>query len=165
MKKYLAAIKEWAGKFLTFKTNQIMRTRNTHANALAIQSLMVPDRLKRVVLVSAISISSVGTIDPKAQIDIAQVEEESCIHPFINYLENGVSPTERRESHKLEIKSKDYTILQDQLYRRNANGPWLKCLMENEVKVIVNEVHEGECKQELMSEDNQTGILLVDSVE
>lgn len=76
----------------------------------------------------AISKPNVGPLGLKGQ--VTQVKEKSWVSPFLNYLKNEALPTVKREAHKLQVKSK--------------NGPWLKCLTEEEAKVIISKIHEGE---------------------
>ena len=46
---------------------------------------------------------------------------------------------------KLRYKSAKYVLLDDQLYYKTVNGVLLKCLNQEEAKVLMGEVHEGIC--------------------
>ena len=45
----------------------------------------------------------------------------------------------------LKLKARNYFILDEFLYWKNANGLLLKCLPEVDVERIKHEFHEGEC--------------------
>ena len=46
---------------------------------------------------------------------------------------------------KLSYKSAKYVLLDDQLYYKIVDGVLLKCLNQEEAKVLMGEVHEGIC--------------------
>ena len=59
-----------------------------------------------------------------------------------NYLKN---PSQKVTS-KLRYKSTKYVLLDDQLYYKIVDGVFLKCLNQEEARVLMGEVHEGICK-------------------
>ena len=52
----------------------------------------------------------------------------------------------QRVSRKLRYKSIKYVLLDGDLYYRMIDGVLLKCLNEEESKVVMDEVHEGICR-------------------
>lgn len=58
-------------------------------------------------------------------------------------LENG------KQAHKLNIQVAQYTLVNDQLYRRSFGGPFLRCLNDTEAQYVLNELHEGICENHL----------------
>ena len=58
-----------------------------------------------------------------------------------NYLKNPSQKVTRR----LRYKSTKYVLLDDQLYYKTVDGVLLKCLNQEEAKVLMGEVHEGIC--------------------
>ena len=58
-----------------------------------------------------------------------------------DYLRN---PT-RKVTRKLRYKLTKYVLLDDQLYYKTIDGVLLKCLNQEEAKVLMGEVHEGIC--------------------
>ena len=46
---------------------------------------------------------------------------------------------------KLRYKSIKYVLLDDQLYYKTVDGMLLKCLNQEEAKVLMGEVHKGIC--------------------
>ena len=58
-----------------------------------------------------------------------------------DYLRNPSQKVTR----KLRYKSTKYVLLDDQLYYKIVDGVLLKCLNQEEAKVLMGEVHEGIC--------------------
>ena len=58
-----------------------------------------------------------------------------------DYLKNPSQKVTR----KLRYKSTKYVLLDDQLYYKTVDGVLLKCLNQEEPKVLMGEVHEGIC--------------------
>ena len=51
----------------------------------------------------------------------------------------------QKVTRKLRYKSAKYVLLDDQLYYKTVDGVLLKCLNQEEAKVLMGEVHEGIC--------------------
>ena len=51
----------------------------------------------------------------------------------------------QKVTRKLRYESTKYVLLDDQLYYKTVNGVLLKCLNQEEAKVLMGEVHEGIC--------------------
>ena len=60
---------------------------------------------------------------------------------IVDYLRNPSQKVTR----KLRYKSTKYVLLDDQLYYKTIDGALLKCLNQEEAKVLMGEVHEGIC--------------------
>ena len=60
---------------------------------------------------------------------------------IVDYLKNRSQKVTR----KLRYKSTKYVLLDDQLYYKTVNGVLLKCLNQEEAKVLMGEVHKGIC--------------------
>ena len=58
-----------------------------------------------------------------------------------NYLRNPSQKVTRKLRYKLD----KYVLLDDQLYYKIVDGVLLKCLNQEEAKVLMSEVHEGIC--------------------
>ena len=59
-----------------------------------------------------------------------------------DYLKNPSQKVTR----KLRYKSTKYVLLDDKLYYKIVDGVLLKCLNQEEIKVLMGEVHEGICE-------------------
>jgi len=61
---------------------------------------------------------------------------------IVDYLRNPTWKVTR----KLRYKSTKYVLLDNQLYYKTVDGVLLKCLNQEEAKVLMGEVHEGICR-------------------
>jgi hypothetical protein len=59
----------------------------------------------------------------------------------MNYLRNPSQKVPR----KLRYKSIEYVLLDEQLYYKMIDGVLLRCLSQEDAKVLMGEVHEGVC--------------------
>jgi hypothetical protein len=60
---------------------------------------------------------------------------------IINYLKKP----SQKVSRKLKYKSIKYVLLDEQLYYKTIDGVLLKCLSQEDAKVLMGEVHKGVC--------------------
>ena len=56
-----------------------------------------------------------------------------------------LSDPSRKVNHRIRLKALKYMLLDDQLYYRTLDGVLLKCLGEEEEKMLMGEIHEGAC--------------------
>ena len=69
------------------------------------------------------------------------VTDEDWRKDIIEYLKNPSQQVSRR----LRYKALKYVLLDDQLYHRTVDGVLLKCLNQEEAKVLMGEIQEGVC--------------------
>ena len=60
----------------------------------------------------------------------------------MNYLRNP----SQKVSRKLRYKSIKYVLLDEQLYYKTIDGVLLRCMSQEDAKVLMGEVHEGVCE-------------------
>ncbi|GKV37609.1 hypothetical protein SLEP1_g45619 [Rubroshorea leprosula] len=65
--------------------------------------------------------------------------------PLINYLQSGELPEDLSAAKLVKRKAARFTLLDNQLYKRAASMPLLRCLTPYEAEYAVREVHEGVC--------------------
>ena len=83
----------------------------------------------------------------------AQNQEANCLaqsasgyRVFQEVLSSETSNNRSQKvTRKLRYKSTKYVLLDDQLYYKTVDGVLLKCLNQEEAKVLIGEVHEGIC--------------------
>ena len=63
--------------------------------------------------------------------------------PIISFLQDGHLPQDIEEVRKVRKRATRFTILNDTLYKRGFSMPYLKCVDEEEVRYILEEIHEG----------------------
>ena len=62
---------------------------------------------------------------------------------IIKYLQTGDVPKDRKQTHKLCIQATCITLINDQLYKRSFEDPYLKCLSKPESKYVLIKLHDG----------------------
>jgi hypothetical protein len=65
--------------------------------------------------------------------------------PITLYLQGHYHPFDRKEAKRLKHRSRDFTIVEGQLYKKGISQPMLKCITEIEDLEIIREVHSGTC--------------------
>nr|XP_023881477.1 uncharacterized protein LOC111993881 [Quercus suber] len=70
----------------------------------------------------------------------------SWMTPIISFLQDGYLPQDVKETRKVRKRATRFTILNDTLYKRGFSMPCLKCVDEEEAKYILEETHEGVCR-------------------
>ena len=69
------------------------------------------------------------------------VADEDWRKGIIEYLKNPSQQVSRR----FRYKALKFVLLDDQLYHRTVDGVLLKCLNQEEAKVLMGKIHEGVC--------------------
>ena len=120
LKGYYDECQKLLKEFLHVSFQHIPRAQNQEANRLAQSALGY--RVFREVLSSE-------TSNDDWRVEIA------------DYLRNP----SQRVTRKLRYKSAQYVLLDDQLYYKIIDGVLLKCLNQEDARVLMGEVHEGVC--------------------
>ena len=63
--------------------------------------------------------------------------------PVYNYLTNGELPADEKEVSVSKRKACSYVLVENKLYRRGFSIPLLKCLEEDKVPDVLQEIHDG----------------------
>ena len=66
--------------------------------------------------------------------------------PIRLYLATRELPNDRGTTHKLQIQSPRFSMIDRQLYKRSLGGPYLMCLTPEQGQYILTELHEGICR-------------------
>jgi len=70
----------------------------------------------------------------------------SWMTTIIFFLQDRHLPQDTEEARKVKRRAARFTILNDTLYKRGFSMPYSKCVDEEEAKYILEEIHEGVCK-------------------
>ena len=65
---------------------------------------------------------------------------------IISFLQDGQLSQDVEKPRKVKKRAARFMILNDTLYKRGFSMPYLKCIDEEEAKYILEEIHEGVCK-------------------
>ncbi|KAL6313286.1 hypothetical protein AAG906_005601 [Vitis piasezkii] len=82
------------------------------------------------------------SITPKPVCNTSQAYSRWMLD-IIKYHQTREVSKDGKQAHKLCIQAAHFTLINDQLYKRSFEGPYLKCLSELEVKYVITELHEG----------------------
>ncbi|XP_050289702.1 uncharacterized protein LOC126727835 [Quercus robur] len=70
----------------------------------------------------------------------------SWMTPIVSFLQDEHFPQNTEEAKKIKKKVARFTILNDTLYKRGISMTYLECVDEEEAKYILEEIHEGICR-------------------
>jgi hypothetical protein len=65
--------------------------------------------------------------------------------PITLFLQGYFHPGDVNEAKRLKHRSRDFTLIEGQLYKKGISQPMLKCVIETEGLQILREVHSGTC--------------------
>ena len=65
--------------------------------------------------------------------------------PIMEYLTTGRLPEDRKDARKILYQALRYVIVDGTLYRCGHSLPLLRCVLPEEAKTILQEVHKGFC--------------------
>ena len=66
--------------------------------------------------------------------------------PIVSFLWDGHLLQDADKARKIRKRVARFTILNDVLYKRGFSMPYLKCVDDDEAKYILEEIHEGVCR-------------------
>jgi len=75
----------------------------------------------------------------------AVFEVLAWVKPFLRFLIEGTLPQEVAEAGRISRRSKAFTVINRQLYKRNISQVLQKCIEEEDGKALLLEIHEGTC--------------------
>jgi len=84
--------------------------------------------------------------------------------PIIKYLTGSFSPKSDEEAQAVRRRATKFTMVADKLYKMGRATPMLRCLGEEEIELVLIEVHEGVCGSLAGGEVTQGRLLLADNV-
>ena len=68
--------------------------------------------------------------------------ESNWMTRILSFLQDGRLPQDVEEVRKVRKRAARFTILNDNLYKRDFSMPYLKCVNKEEAKYILEEIHE-----------------------
>ncbi|XP_071740616.1 uncharacterized protein [Rutidosis leptorrhynchoides] len=141
MKKYMMKAKELKTNFDKFSITQIPRSKNNRADALSKLASSVFAHLSKNVLVEVVQCRSIDIME----VNSSSTQDTTWMDPIVEYLKNGTLPTDPNLARKIRIKSPQYSIKNDTLYKKGYLTPWLRCVQPDEAQYVLEEAHFGIC--------------------
>ncbi|KAM3004293.1 hypothetical protein FF2_034563 [Malus domestica] len=124
-------------KHFHYQITQISRAANNHANALARLASAVKDKIGRKIQVELLTAPSTMAAE------VCNLQQGDCwITPIYRFLAHGTLPNDKVQAKQIRYKATCYLIINDQLYKRGFNLPYLRCLTPVEDETILQEIHE-----------------------
>ena len=126
MTKYVGLINLRLGSFAAWRIEHVPRSSNEKADALATVAAFLPIKETILLLIyyqpeSSITtnrVNEVGAMDP------------SWMTPVVRYLSSGELPDNRAEALKNTVQATQFSLINNQLYKRSQGGPYLKCFTQ-----------------------------------
>ncbi|XP_022019877.2 uncharacterized protein K02A2.6-like [Helianthus annuus] len=143
MKKYKEKSKELMNTFQTCTINQIPRSRNKKADALSKLASLTFAHLTKKVLVEVLKTPSIEELEVQ---DVITEEGTNWMTPIKKLLKNGELPTDQAEAERVKVKSRQYVLQGEILYKKGYLAPLLRCVGAEQSKYLIKEVHEGICR-------------------
>jgi hypothetical protein len=72
-------------------------------------------------------------------------EVPSWVFPIMDFMVNGQVPADEAEARRIQRRSKAYTIINNEMYKRSATGVLQRCVESAEGQEMLWEIHQGEC--------------------
>ena len=141
MAKYASLVRQKLSTLTTWKLEHILRDSNERTDALAIVATSLPITETIYLLIYYQPGSSI------LHTQVSQVEETppSWMDPIRLYIVTGELLDDRSMTHKVQIQSARFSLIDGQLYKRSLGGPYLKCLTPEQGQYVLFELHEGIC--------------------
>jgi hypothetical protein len=90
-------------------------------------------------------------VHPGAQNPEAQLGPDAWIMEIRTYLKDNILPDDSTSTDRIARLAKRYTLVEEDLYRRGANGILMRCITREEGCELLVEVHGGECENHASS--------------
>ncbi|KAM2730009.1 hypothetical protein EV1_001315 [Malus domestica] len=127
-------------KHFHYQIIQIPRAANSHADALARLASVAEDKIRRKIQVELLAAPSTMAAE------VCNLQQgDSRITPIYRFLAHGILPNDKVQAKQIQYKATHYLIINDQLYKRGFNLPYLRCLTLTAAEIVFWEIHEGVC--------------------
>ena len=141
MVSYCEKEKELLACFVNFTIQQIPRSQNTHADALAKLASTRDAEFLDVIPVEYLEQPSISS----QEIFATELFTPSWMDPILDFLRQGKLPGDRNEAHTIRRRAARYTIFDGKLYKKGFSSPLLLCVDRDQASYILTEIHEGIC--------------------
>nr|XP_023905140.1 uncharacterized protein LOC112016914 [Quercus suber] len=141
MQRYLRLTKHLAQEFEEVEFVQIPRSQNVIADEVSRIASSDGRALEKGLMMEVQKNPSIEEFPA-----FAIQRTNSWMTPIVSFLQEGHLPQNTEEARKIKKRTARFVILNDALYKRGFSMPYLKCVDEEEARYILEEVHEGVCR-------------------
>jgi hypothetical protein len=149
--QYLTAVRSIERQFKGFTLQHVDRAKNEEADALA-KAAARGEALLSDVFYHVIGTPAVRnpeglqiTNDAEGHRIVNLIMTEDWRAPITLFLQGYYHPSDVNEAKHLKHRSRDFALIEGQLYKKGVSQPMLKCVTETEGIQILREVHNGTC--------------------
>jgi hypothetical protein len=149
--QYLTTVRNLEKQFKGFTMQHVDRAKNEEANALA-KAVAKGEALPSYVFYHVIGTPAVRnpeglqiTNDADGHRIVNLIMAEDWRAPITLYLQGHYHPSDINEAKRLKHRSRDFALVEGQLYKKGISQPMLKCMTETKGIQILHEVHGGTC--------------------
>ena len=144
MQEFFSHVRRLHSEFESFHLSQVPRSRNAHANSLAMLATSSAQSLSRVILVEDLCKPS------EVERNVVQVHQirvgPSWMDPILLFLKEDVLPKSKSKADKIRRKAPRFWLSEDRkLYKHSFSGPYLLCVHSEASESLLEELHEGVC--------------------
>jgi hypothetical protein len=149
--QYLIAVRSLEKQFKGFTLQHVERNKNEEADTLA-KAVAKGKALPSDVFYHVIGTPAVRnpkglqiTQDTDGHRIVNLIMAKDWRAPIILYLQGHYHPSGRNEAKRLKHRSRDFTIINGQLYKKGISQLMLKCITETEGLELLREIHSSTC--------------------
>ncbi|GKV25972.1 hypothetical protein SLEP1_g35342 [Rubroshorea leprosula] len=151
LSRYASVVNRLKSRFASFQIDKIPRADNQRADELSKLASSQETHPHRSTIVEVLNAPSYTDFTVECQLlstdpSSSSWTSPSWTTPLINYLQSGELPEDSSAAKLTKRRAAHFTLLDNQLYKRAASMPLLRCLTPYEAKYAVREVHEGVCR-------------------
>ncbi|XP_031112204.1 uncharacterized protein LOC116016181 [Ipomoea triloba] len=128
-------------QFKKYELIQIPRMENTDADMLSKLTQEAPEYVSKIARIEEVGAPSIDVIE----VHPVEIGEPDWMYDLKNYIANGTLPDDSSRAKKVKLRAPRFQLVDDRLYKRSYGGPLLRCLTNDEAKIVMEEVHEGIC--------------------
>ncbi|GKV50689.1 hypothetical protein SLEP1_g57387 [Rubroshorea leprosula] len=143
--RYASVVNRLKSVFVIFQIDKIPRADNHRADELSKLASSQDLNPHRSTIIEVLDTPSYIDFTVECQLLSTDPSSPSWTTPLISYLQNGELPEDPSTVRLIKRRVAHFTLLENQLYKRAASMPLLRCLTPYEAEYAVREVHEGAC--------------------
>ncbi|GKU90690.1 hypothetical protein SLEP1_g4654 [Rubroshorea leprosula] len=141
--RYASVVNRLKSRFVSFQIDKILRADNHRADELSKLASSQNLNPQRSTIVEVLDAPSYIDFTIECQLLSTDPSSPSWTTPLINYLQSGELLEDPSTEKLIKRRAAHFTLLDNQLYKRAASMPLLRCLTPYEAEYAVREVHEG----------------------
>ncbi|KAI5322325.1 hypothetical protein L3X38_031397 [Prunus dulcis] len=140
MTAYLQHVRHLLATFHVHSINQVPRSENNHADALARLASALEQGIQ-----APLHIEFLDQPITQAPLICTINHSPTWMDPILQFLQNQTLPANSAKARRVRYRYARYLIINGSLYKRGFSLPYLRCLTPEEGHYVLREIHEGIC--------------------